>query len=108
MSDQFSDAPGDDTTLNAIGAFPNTRRDPTRATAYIDDPIEEDIPDSETETDVSLDEYYDSEDEKEWRTAADHGVDDEDWEIAEKGNATSSSHPSRPPVTSHILKRLFF
>jgi hypothetical protein len=82
MADQFADAPGDDTTVNVIEKLANTARDPTGATAYIDDPIDDDIPD--TESDASLEEY-DSEDEREWRAAADHGVDDEDWEIAEKG-----------------------
>ena len=89
MSDKFADAPGDDTAVNAIENFTNTPRDPTGATAYIDDPIDDDdIPD--TESDASLEEY-DSEDEREWRAAADHGVDDEDWEIAEKGKAANLS-----------------
>lgn len=82
MSDQFADAPDDNTTLIAAETLRNGYRDPKGATTYIDDPLQDDIPD--TDSDTSLEEY-DSEDEKEWRAAADHGVDDEDWEIAEKG-----------------------
>lgn len=74
MSDQFADAPDDNEHLKA-------HRDPTGNIAYIDDPL--------SESDTSLEEY-DSEDEKEWRAAADHGVDDEDWEIAEKGGHLST------------------
>jgi hypothetical protein len=92
MFDQFADAPADGTTINVIENLTNIPRDPTGATAYIDDPIDDDIPD--TESDASLEEY-DSEDEREWRAAADHGVDDEDWEIAEKGKPCKFDNPLR-------------
>lgn len=60
MSAQFDDALDDETIADSV--------------------IQEGF-ESLEETDV---EYYDSEDEREL-AAEDHGVDDEDWEIAEKG-----------------------
>ncbi|KIM25826.1 hypothetical protein M408DRAFT_331003 [Serendipita vermifera MAFF 305830] len=80
MSEQFADAPEDSNpALKVTEHLINSHRDPTGAVTYIDDPLHD-----ESDTDISDEEEYDSEDEREWLASVDHGVDDEDWEIAEK------------------------
>jgi hypothetical protein len=101
MSDQFSNAPEDDTAPDAqtqsqpqlkstlLNPQQSQPRDPSGQETYIDDP---DLNWSEDEDDE--DEYedeFDSEDERE-RAAEGVRVDDEDWEIAEKGGVLFFAH----------------
>lgn len=93
MSDQFEDAPNDTTV--ALEPQSGIIR-PTKEVTYIQD---SDLEWSDSNDEDENDQYgedYDEreayEDEKE-RAAENYGVDDEDWEIAEKGRNLFTLYP---------------